>query len=95
MYILTGYTFRGVVYLFFKVPDWGLELKARHEFNLEVMSLADTLGVRFAFNTQTLHVEDFPEKRSLTPSHTLDKGQLNNTIAAYQPKNFDDEMRLF
>ena len=80
-----------LLYVFFKVPDWGLELKARHEFNLEIMSLADTLGVRFAFNTQTLHVEDFPEKGSLTPEHKQDRQQLNNVVATYQPKNFNNE----
>lgn len=80
-----------LLYVFFKVPDWGMELKARHEFNLEIMSLAEELGVRFAFNTQTLHVEDFPEKKSLTPDHNVDQAALNNVVASYQPKNFKNE----
>lgn len=54
-------------YIFFAVPSWPAELKARHEVNLDIMKLADKLGVRFAFPTQTVHVEDFPGKPSLTP----------------------------
>ncbi|MCP4520367.1 MAG: mechanosensitive ion channel family protein [Cytophagales bacterium] len=49
-------------YIFFKVPDWGAELKARHEVNIQIMKLAEELGVEFAFNTQTLHIESMPEK---------------------------------
>ncbi|NOY91079.1 MAG: mechanosensitive ion channel, partial [Deltaproteobacteria bacterium] len=44
-------------YFFFDVADWSAELSARHNVLLEFMRLADSLGVRFAFPTQTLHVE--------------------------------------
>ncbi|PKL85558.1 MAG: mechanosensitive ion channel protein [Ignavibacteriae bacterium HGW-Ignavibacteriae-1] len=57
-------------YIFFDAPDWTKELESRHEIIYEVISLAHDLGVRFAFPTQTLHIEDFPEKKSLTPSYT-------------------------
>ncbi len=49
-------------YIFFAVPTWGEELKARHEVNLEIMRLAEDLKINFAFNTQTLHVESFPNE---------------------------------
>lgn len=79
-------------YIFFEVPDWGQELKARHEVNLAIVKLADQLGVRFAFPTQTVHVEDFPEKKSLTPEPTNDtqdalRGKVDKFIAEeYQSK---------
>lgn len=47
-------------YIFFEVPNWGEELKAKHEINLGIMRIAQDLNVNFAFNTQTLHVESFP-----------------------------------
>ncbi|GJM63775.1 mechanosensitive ion channel family protein [Persicobacter diffluens] len=55
-------------YIFFKVPDWGEELRARHEINLEIIKLAEHLGIRMAFPTTTIHVEDFPGQPSLTPA---------------------------
>lgn len=54
-------------YIFFDVPDWAMELKARGEIISKIIHLAEKLGVRFAFPTQTVHVENFPEKKSLTP----------------------------
>lgn len=56
-------------YIFFKVPTWGKELEARHEVLMEIMKLAEKLGVNFAFPTQTLHMENFPGKESLSPSY--------------------------
>ena len=44
-------------YIFFSVEDWGEELKARHEINLEIMKIAELVGVNFAFKTQTLHID--------------------------------------
>jgi len=57
-------------YIFFEVPDWGEELRARHEVLLHVLKLAQQLGVNFAFPTRTLHVENFPEKTSLSPEYS-------------------------
>lgn len=45
-----------LVYMFFQCPDWAVELRERHRFMLDIMRLADRLGVDFAFPTQTLHV---------------------------------------
>ena len=57
-------------YIFFGVPTWGEELKARHEVLLSIVKLAKELGVNFAFPTQTLHVENLPGQPSLSPSYT-------------------------
>jgi len=45
-----------LVYMFHECPDWATELRERHRFMLDVMRLADRLGVSFAFPTQTLHL---------------------------------------
>jgi MscS family membrane protein len=74
-------------YIFFEVKDWQEELQARHDVNLSIIKLADELGIRFAFSTQTLHVEDFPEKKSLTPQEHLSKQELENTVGAFEVKD--------
>lgn len=45
-----------LVYIFFECPDWSVELREKHRFMLDVVRLADRLGVEFAFPTQTLHL---------------------------------------
>jgi len=67
-------------YIFFKVPNWSEELKARHQIILAIINLADELGIRFAFPTETIHIEDFPEKKSLTPQHKVTKQELKDKV---------------
>jgi len=45
-----------LLYVFFAVPDWNTELRERHRLSVDILRLADRLGVEFAFPTQTLHV---------------------------------------
>jgi len=45
-----------MLYMFFEVPDWNTELRERERLFLDIVRLADQLGVQFAFPTQTLHV---------------------------------------
>lgn len=56
-----------LLYMFFEADDWTKELKGRHEVIYGIIKLAKDIGVRFAFPTQTLHIEEFPEKRMGTP----------------------------
>jgi len=74
-------------YIFFSVPSWGDELKARHEVLIEIIKLAESLGVNFAFPTQTLHMESFPEKVPNSPTYERDTNNLKNMVAAYFTKN--------
>ncbi|MGB0524107.1 MAG: mechanosensitive ion channel family protein [Flammeovirgaceae bacterium] len=69
-------------YIFFEVPGWSEELKARQEIMLAIIRLAEQLNVRFAFPTSTVHVEDFPEKQSLTPNYHQSKEEWRAQIAA-------------
>ncbi len=61
-----------LLYTFFDVPTWGEELKTRHEVMVSIIELADELGVRFAFPTQTIHIEDLPGQKGLTPDYADD-----------------------
>jgi MscS family membrane protein len=72
-----------LVYVFFKAPDWSTELKARHELMVGILKLAKRLGVSFAFPTQTLHIENFPEKESLSPHYETDPDKVQKAVSAY------------
>lgn len=51
-----------LVYCFLIVPDWAAEMRERQKMYLEILSLAHSMGVEFAFPTSTIHVESLPEK---------------------------------
>ena len=46
-----------LLYCFHECPDWSTELRERQRLYLDIMRLANRLGVEFAFPTQTLHVQ--------------------------------------
>jgi MscS family membrane protein len=46
--------------VFFIDEGWSSELKGRHEIISEAIRLAELLKIRFAFPTQTLHLETTP-----------------------------------
>lgn len=60
-------------YIFFGVPTWGEELQARHEILMQIVRLANELGINFAFPTQTLHIENLPGQPSLSPGYITEK----------------------
>jgi len=68
-----------MVYCFMHTKDWGDELRARHNFNLAILRLAEDLGVEFAFPTQSLHVESVP------PATTRPQGILSH----YEQQDLD------
>lgn len=70
-------------YMFFQVPTWTEELKSREEVILAIMKLAKELDIRFAFPTSTVHVEDFPEKKSLTPKHDESPDKLKSKVRSF------------
>lgn len=45
-----------LVYCFVATPDWGTELREKERLFLDIIRLAQRLGVEFAFPTQTLYV---------------------------------------
>lgn len=73
-------------YIFFEVPSWTDELRARHEVLLEIVTLAEKLGVHFAFPTQTLHVETFPEKKGNSPEYTQSSPELKKKLQEFITK---------
>ena len=66
---MSAYSLDVMFYVFFEVGTWQEELQCRHELLIQTVKLANKIGVRFAFPTQTLHMESFPEKKSYTPTY--------------------------
>lgn len=55
------YSINILIYMFFETPSWTDELRGKHDILYAIIKLADTLGVRFAFPTQTLHIEEMAQ----------------------------------
>lgn len=50
-----------LLYCFLECPDWAVELRERHRLFVDILKLADSLQVSFAFPTRTLHmIEEQP-----------------------------------
>ena len=73
-------------YIFFEVPSWPSELRSRHEILIEIIRLAEELGVNFAFPTQTLHMETFPEKKPNSPEYIRSTPELKKKLEEYLKK---------
>ena len=74
-------------YCFLTVKDWSEELKERQNIILDIIRLAEALEVRFAFPTQTLHVENLPGQETLSPTHIFSKNKLMTIINRLRKKN--------
>ena len=72
-----------LLYFFFEVSNWSEELVQRQNVFLEILRLAKDLGVEFAFPTQTLHVESFPEKKPGRKTVRLGRDKLTRFAEAY------------
>jgi MscS family membrane protein len=79
---MSAYSLDIMFYVFLDVPSWGEELKYKEEILLRIMKLAKQLGINFAFPTQTLHMENFPEKASLSPEYQ-EKNQVSEKLKSF------------
>ncbi len=73
-----------LVYCFITAPDWNAELRTRHVLNLDIMRLAEELGVEFAFPTQTLHVASLPGQPAAVPA-APGRQELGEVVERYSP----------
>jgi MscS family membrane protein len=77
-----------LLYIFFKVPDWSVELRERERLMLDILRLADQLGVEIAFPTQTLHLHQHegmpPPAQHPVPSSSSDDNASHVGINAAQ-----------
>ena len=68
-----------LVYVFWQAPNWQTELRERHRFMLDIMRVAEQLGVEFAFPSQTIYLERGSE-RAVPRSAGLDEGSEVETM---------------
>ncbi len=62
---------------------WDAELEIKEGIYLDIIRLAKVLGIRFAFPSRALYIEDFPEKKSLVPSYGEDPDAMENSKLEY------------
>ncbi|MBO6937227.1 MAG: mechanosensitive ion channel family protein [Deltaproteobacteria bacterium] len=74
-----------MLYFFFEVESYSDEMKQRQNVFLEVMRLADAIGVSFAFPTQTLHLETRAKETEMPEHPRPPKGELAKIAAAFGP----------
>lgn len=65
-----------------RVPSYSDELALKEDMLLAIIRLAEELGVRFAFPSSTLYIEEFPEKSS-SVSYEKDQELLNQKLKDY------------
>ncbi|MCB0364604.1 MAG: mechanosensitive ion channel [Bdellovibrionaceae bacterium] len=73
-----------LIYCHLLVTEYGEELLERQNILLEIMRLAQKLGIEFAFPTQTLHVETFPGQEN-PKSVNSDSQRLRNVPREFGP----------
>ncbi|MEM7681596.1 MAG: mechanosensitive ion channel domain-containing protein [Planctomycetota bacterium] len=77
-----------LLYVFFEVPDWNTELRERERLFVDIVRLADRLGVQFAYPTRTVHLyqeEHKPhESRHEPPTSMTDRRAMVSGIRAAQ-----------
>ncbi|MCH7909523.1 MAG: mechanosensitive ion channel family protein, partial [Candidatus Hydrogenedentes bacterium] len=65
-----------LLYCFHECPDWSTELRERQRLYLDILRLAERLGVSFAFPTQTLYV-----RKEETPAQANSTAGLGDPLA--------------
>ena len=74
-----------MVYFFFDVQTWVEEIDNRHKVYLELLRLADELGVSFAFPTRTLHLATRAKEKELPAPRRPDEEALTASVLAFGP----------
>ena len=66
--------------VYFTELDWNVEQASKHSLHMAILKLAAALGVEFAFPSTTVMIEQFPEKKSLATSYTIDDEKIKQII---------------
>ena len=67
--------------VYFMTKDYAEEMHGRHILLLGILKLANAMGVEFAFPSQTLFMELFPEKQPAYPKYNTDKASVEKIMA--------------
>jgi MscS family membrane protein len=74
-----------LLYCFMDVPDWAAELRTRSFLNLEILRLAERLGVSFAFPTRTLHIDSQATPAPPPQPAAMEHDQLAAVVQEFGP----------
>lgn len=82
-------SFNILVYTFVQVDDWSMELRERERLMLDIIRLADQLGVEFAFPTRTVHLftenhDDYKTRFQAPARNTERRAEIAGIRAAQQ-----------
>jgi len=66
--------------VYFKNPGWGKEQSSKHTLHMAIVKLAKSLGVEFAFPSQTLMIEQFPDKSSFDLKYDISEEKTTKAI---------------
>jgi len=66
--------------VYFMTNDYAQEMHGRHVLLLGILELANSMGVEFAFPSQTLFMELFPEKQPAYPKYNTDPEFVHKTM---------------
>lgn len=69
--------------IFFLLQEGEDEFAIREELLFRVMRLAEFLDIRFAFPTQTIHVENMPGQIGLTPTAKKDEKEIRAKLETF------------
>lgn len=87
---MSAYSLDVLFYIYFEVPSYSKELESRHQIIMAILELGQLLGIRFAFPSSTMYIEDFPEKQTKIPNYTnalnTADDKLNQWITQYKRK---------
>jgi MscS family membrane protein len=81
-----------LLYVFFEVPDWATELRERHRLFVDILRLAQRLGVEFAYPTRMLYlsrVKGIPEAVE-APTIVLGRDDPDTVGVGEAAKLFED-----
>ncbi len=66
---LGDYSINILFRVYLQTNEYKEELRLKEEITFQIMELAEHLGIRFAFPSQTLYVEQFPGQKDLIPEY--------------------------
>lgn len=66
--------------VYFKNPGWGVEQSSKHRLHMAIVRFANEIGVGFAFPSQTVMIEEFPEKKSLDLSYEISSDKADKVL---------------
>ncbi|SHH37046.1 mechanosensitive ion channel family protein [Wenyingzhuangia marina] len=77
-----------LVNTYFLSLEWGVEQSSKHRLHMAILNLAAALGVDFAFPSQTVMIEEFPEKKNMNMTYNTEVDKINDII-----KNIDKNFK--